>query len=57
MKRFIIEEVKLDKEHPLWPSEIVYKIFDTKLDKYRYGCYTTPESALHYMDILNDSFK
>lgn len=54
MKRFIVEEVKLDADHPLWPNEIIYKMYDSKYRTYLYGCYVTPEAAIHYMDLLNN---
>lgn len=25
--RYLIEQVKLDKDHPQWPNELVFKIF------------------------------
>jgi hypothetical protein len=44
--RFIVESVKLDKTHPLWPDETVYYFVEVLTGKRSLGCYTTVETAL-----------
>ncbi len=45
MLRYIIERVKLAKNHPLWPDEYVYKIVDTMVNYWPYTCYATMQAA------------
>lgn len=42
---YIIEPVKLDSKHPLWPGETVFYIIDIITGRFSLGCYTSYEAA------------
>ena len=43
--RYIVFDVKLDSDHPYWPSQLMYKIKDLHTGNILYGCYTKQEVA------------
>ena len=51
--RYLIEQKKLDKDHPLWPGETLFYINDRKRKTLLWGCYTTIERASDVVVDLN----
>ena len=54
--RYVIQRFKLDKNHPLWADEEVYRIVDTFNGFASFSCYTTLEAAekmLSRKDVLS----
>ena len=45
MNRFEIHDVVIGTDHPCFPGELHYKIYNKKLKHYRFGCATTQEAA------------
>ena len=43
--RYSIELVVLDKYHPYFPNQSVFKIYDSLKRQFSYGCYTTHAAA------------
>ena len=49
--RYQIQRFKLDKDHPQWPNEQVYRIADNFTGYVSLSCYTTLESAEKMLDL------
>ena len=49
--RYMIERVKLDKLHPLWPEQEFYGILDTQTGRMSLGLYTTYDAAQEMLNI------
>ena len=43
--RYLIEKVTLDKTHPLWPNQELFKLRDLNTGRLSFGAYTTMEAA------------
>ncbi len=52
--RYNVDQVKLADDHPNWPSQSVFKIYDGKRKVYNLGCYTTQVAADKYCEKLNE---
>ncbi len=51
--RYEVKAVKLAKDHPLWPEQDVYKVFDTKYQYLSMACYTNEDIAETTVNSLN----
>jgi hypothetical protein len=51
--RYIVIEVDLDKDHPHWPNQTVWKLKDTKTGEVSFACYKSPSIAKEMCDRKN----
>ena len=54
--RFEAHEVMLGADHPNWPKEIFWKVYDNVKKHYRFGMYTKEELASNVSDKLNTEY-
>ena len=53
MLRYIVEPVKLDKDHMVWPGQTVFKLRDLKENYLTKNCYTVESTAQKVADKKN----
>ena len=51
--RYLVQRIVLDKDHPCWPNEEVFKLLDRNTGHVSFGCYTTLEVAQGVADRKN----
>ena len=51
--RYIVRDFMLDNDHPQWPNQIVYYIFDLAKKRFSLACYTTYDRAKEVADRNN----
>lgn len=53
--RYVVEPVDLNKDHPVWPGQKVYKIRDLQENYLSTNCYVSEEIAKKIVEKKNNS--